>query len=258
MLRRWAICSRSLILCISLYCPFASAQAPARPPIPDELRLNLMIRGTIIALSQANQTGNYSVLRDLGTPGFQMANNPARLAEIFGPLRARKLDLTPIMFFNPKLSAPPSVQDGQVLRMTGVFTTTPEQVSFDLAYQLFADQWMLAGIAVNTTPATDAQKAQTSSLSSLQAPAGSTSQGAEKPAASGEQRGDAKPVRIDLSEPAPLPAKKPKKAKPPREPAPAAQPTNDQPPPKPAASNDDADSSQRTRSSNAGSGWRPE
>ncbi len=201
----------------------AQPAQPAQPAIsPDDPRLLLMVRNAIIALNQANQTGNYSVLRDMGTPNFQMTNNSARLAEAFATLRARKLDISPIMFFNPKFASPPAIQDGQVLRITGVFPTTPEQVNFDLAFQLFSDQWMLAGIAVNV------------------APPGENAQAAAPPASPPPARtaetGDAKPIRIDLSQPAaPAPApppaqpaapKKaaPKKPKPPAQKTAAAQP----------------------------------
>jgi hypothetical protein len=42
----------------------------------------ILIRSTLLALDHANKTGNYTVLRDLGSPGFQ-TNTDARLAEIF-------------------------------------------------------------------------------------------------------------------------------------------------------------------------------
>ena len=202
--------------------PAQSAQ-PAQPTLsPDDPRLILMVRNAIIALNQANLTGNYSVLRDMGTPNFQMTNNSARLAEAFATLRARKLDISPIMFFNPKYASPPGIQDGQILRITGVFPTTPEQVNFDLAFQLFGDQWMLAGIAVNV------------------APPGENAQASASPPARTAETGDAKPIRIDLSQPsAPTPApaqpaapKKaaPKKPKPPAQKTAAAQPAGSPPP----------------------------
>ena len=185
-----------------------------------------MIRNAVIALNQANLTGNYSVLRDLGTPNFQMSNNSARLAESFAALRARKLDISPIMFFNPKFAAPLS-QDGQVLRVTGFFPTTPEQVNFDLAFQLSGEQWMLAAIAVNVTPPGE-------NVQAIASPAFQPARTAET--------GDAKPIRIDLSQPsAPLPTQPaaqkkagPKKPKPPaQKTAAAAQPAA--PPAAPAA-----------------------
>ncbi len=206
----------------------AQSAPPAQPTIsPDDPRLILMVRNAIIALNQANLTGNYSVLREMGTPNFQMTNNSARLAEAFATLRARKLDISPIMFFNPKYASPPGIQDGQILRITGVFPTTPEQVNFDLAFQLFGEQWMLAGIAVNVAP--PGENAQAS------APPAS-------PPARTAETGDAKPIRIDLSQPsAPTPApaqpaapKKsaPKKPKPPAQKTAAAQPAGS---PAPAA-----------------------
>jgi hypothetical protein len=210
----------------------------------DDPRLLLMIRNAIVALNQANLTGNYSVLRDMGTPNFQMTNSSARLAEAFAALRARKIDISPIMFFNPKFASPPSVQDGLVLRVAGVFPTTPEQVNFDLAFQLLGEQWMIAAIAVNVAPPGE----------SLQANAASASQPAH-PA----ETADAKPIRIDLSQlsaPAPPRAAPPKKAaskrpkpqaqktaatQPAASPAPAAAPEQPPaPPPNPAPSSSDA------------------
>jgi len=179
---------------------------------PDDPRLLLMIRNAVIALNQANLTGNYSVLRDLGTPNFQMSNNSARLAESFTALRARKIDISPVMFFNPKFTAPPSMQDGQVLRVTGFFPTTPEQVNFDLAFQLSGEQWTLAAIAVNVAPPGENAQA-------IAAPA-------YQPARTAET-GDTKPIRIDLSQPsAPAGAQPgtPKKAAP-KKPKPPAQKT---------------------------------
>ena len=41
--------------------------------------LAVLIKGTVTALDQANLTGNYSVLRDLGTPVFrEKFDQPAR------------------------------------------------------------------------------------------------------------------------------------------------------------------------------------
>lgn len=193
--------------------PVQAAPGPRAAPIPDQYRLNMMIRSTILALNHANLTGNYTVLRDLGAPGFQVANNAARLAEIFAPMRARKLDLTPILFFNPQLAQPPAVQDERFLRLTGFFATQPEQVNFDLAFQAWAGQWMLAGISVRTAPA-DPQR--TGATSALPSPPAAAAARPASPAATETQQSQGaagagpKPVRIDLSEPAPLPERRPR------------------------------------------------
>jgi hypothetical protein len=160
---------------------------------PDDPRLTLMIRNAVVALNQANLTGNYSVLRDLGTPNFQLTNSSARLAEAFAALRAHKIDISPIMFFNPKFLSAPTMQDGQVLRMTGFFPTTPEQVNFDLAFQLNGEQWMIAAIAVNVGPPGENAQAF-SAPSSL---------------ASATEAVEQKPLRIDLSQAAAPPPARP-------------------------------------------------
>ena len=38
----------------------------------------ILIRSTLLAANHANLTGNYTVLRELGTPDFQQTNNSAR------------------------------------------------------------------------------------------------------------------------------------------------------------------------------------
>jgi hypothetical protein len=103
--------------------------------MPDAYKLNMLIRTTLIALNQANQTGNYSVLRDLGTPQFQAINTDAKLAEIFAALRNRKLDLSPLLFFDPKLIREPAVQSG-LLRLTGYIPTDPERILFDMGNEV--------------------------------------------------------------------------------------------------------------------------
>jgi hypothetical protein len=123
------------------------------PALPDAFKLNLLIRSSIIALNQANQTGNYTVLQDLGAPAFRASNNSVRLAQIFSALRQRQLDLSPVLFFTPKLVAEPQINANGLLRLVGFFPTAPERVNFELIYQQIDGQWRLFGIGVNTSPA---------------------------------------------------------------------------------------------------------
>jgi hypothetical protein len=239
---------------------FAAPQSELAAAVPDDVHVVLMIRNTVLALNQANLTGNYSVLRDMGTPAFQMTNSQARLAEIFASLRARKLDLSPVMVFNPKLLAPAALQDGQVLKLGGFFPTTPEQVHFEVAYQHYAGQWLLAGLAVSVAPPGDGPQASAGPAGQLMQSALETSApqaGAGKPA-------DAKPIRIDLSKPAQ--PKKPaatKKPKPPAQPAQktaAVQPPAEQPAAAPAqapAQAEPAEAKPAEKNTEFGAGWNP-
>jgi hypothetical protein len=136
--------------------------APADTALPDAYKLNMLIRTTLIALSQANQTGNYSVLRDLGTPQFQATNSDARLGEIFAGLRQRNLDFSPIIFFDPKLIRPAAIQPDGMLRLTGYIDTRPQRVLFDMGFELVQKQWRLSAIIVDmNVPAADDKPAAT-------------------------------------------------------------------------------------------------
>src|SRR5215207_1732386 len=71
----------------------------------------ILIRSTLIALDHANWT-NYTVLRDLGAPGFQTANTAARLSEIFANLRAQNVDLSGLAVLEPQLTVLPTAIQG--------------------------------------------------------------------------------------------------------------------------------------------------
>jgi hypothetical protein len=139
----------------------APAPQPAKPSVPPPENQLVMIRTTLIALHQANVTGNYTVLRDLGSPAFQSANSAARLAEIFAHLRSQGIDLAQVVLVLPKLTRPSAVSDASLLRMTGGFDLKPVPVAFDLLFQPVAQQWRLFGISVSAAapqqPAAPAQ-----------------------------------------------------------------------------------------------------
>jgi hypothetical protein len=193
-----------------------AVQAPmqqAAPPgvaMPDEFKLNLLIRSSIIALSQANKTGNYTVLQDLGAPSFRASNDSARLAQIFGHLRSRNLDLSPVLFFTPKLVQQPMINPNGILRLVGFFPTEPERVNFDLYFQLLNGDWRIFGIGVSVTP-----NDQTAALPAQPAPPAPAAQ-EQKPAAaaSAGEPAKAKPRAAAKKETAtPSPKPKPAEAK---------------------------------------------
>jgi hypothetical protein len=121
--------------------------------IPQPIPLNLLIRSTLIALNQANLSGNYTVLRDLGAPAFQRFYDAASLAEKFTPLRKAKIDFTPIFYFHPRLKKQPAIQDGRFLRLVGFMPTVPQHIDFDLAYQNIDGRWLLVAISVGVSQA---------------------------------------------------------------------------------------------------------
>jgi hypothetical protein len=62
--------------------PQQQQQAQQNLPISTEQALYL-IRSTLLTLNDANRSGNYTVLRDLAAPDFQVRNTAADLSQIF-------------------------------------------------------------------------------------------------------------------------------------------------------------------------------
>ena len=104
------------------------------------------------AVDDANKAGNYSVLRDLAAPAFQMQNDSARLAEIFQSLRESKIDLSNALLLAPTFSVPPQMPQPDVLRLQGFFGLRPTAIAFDLYFQWSSDRWKLFGVSIS--PAT--------------------------------------------------------------------------------------------------------
>jgi hypothetical protein len=127
------------------------AETPAQAPKPAQIDRNgvmILIRSSLLALDQANKTGNYTVLRDLGAPGFQ-SNTAAHLGEIFAKLRNDNLDLSGVAVIDPQLSLLPQIEANGLMHMAGFFPSVPTQVNFDLAFAPVNGQWRLFGISVS-------------------------------------------------------------------------------------------------------------
>lgn len=137
----------------------APPAAPQRPQVPDKTRLGILVQSYMVALSQANFTGNFSVLHDMGAPDFQQRNSPAQLAEIFSSLRKGNIDLTPIIVYSPTLSREPDFDANGLLHLNGYYKTEPQRVQFDLVLQPIGGMWRLYGISVGTVPAPTAEGA---------------------------------------------------------------------------------------------------
>jgi hypothetical protein len=145
--------------------PDAEAQAPKQPPPaqkqqpqqqsqapkPAQIDRNgvlILIRETLLALDQANKTGNYTVLRDLGAPDFQ-ANSAAQLAEIFAQQRRDNIDLSGVAVIDPQLTLLPQIEANGMMRMAGFFPSVPTQVNFELLYAPVGGRWRLFGLSVS-------------------------------------------------------------------------------------------------------------
>jgi hypothetical protein len=131
---------------------FASA-APA--PVPAQIDRNgvlILLRTTLLALDDADKTGNYTTFRDLAAPGFAASNTAAKLGEIFAGNRRDGIDLSGVAVLDPQLTVLPEIEPNGMMRMAGFFPSVPKQVNFELLYQPVNGQWRLFGISVNVGP----------------------------------------------------------------------------------------------------------
>jgi hypothetical protein len=174
--------------------PKQSAPAPKQPPQaqapkPAQIDRNgvlILIRQTLLALDQANKTGNYTVLRDLGSPDFQ-ANTAARLAEIFAQQRRDNIDLSGVAVIDPQLTLLPQIEANGMMRMAGFFPSVPTQVNFELAYAPVGGRWRLFALSVSfgqaapTVPQSPAPAAPQASAPAAAAPAKANAPAAPKP-----------------------------------------------------------------------------
>lgn len=145
-----------------------TAPQPSRvgPAQIDRNGVLILIRTVLLALDAANQTGNYTVLRDLGAPGFQSGNTAARLSEIFANLRNQKVDLSGVAVLDPQLTLLPQVEANGLMRMAGFFPSVPTQMNFEFLFAPTGGKWRLFGISVGlgqsgpNAPLNDSEKAQ--------------------------------------------------------------------------------------------------
>jgi hypothetical protein len=133
---------------VSLSPALAQQQPAPKPAQIDRNGVLMLVRSALLALDHANKTGNYTVLRDIGAPGFQ-SNTAARLAEIFAKQRNDKLDLSGVSVIDPQLSLLPQIEANGMMRMAGFFPSVPSQVNFELLFAPVDGQWRLFGLSVS-------------------------------------------------------------------------------------------------------------
>lgn len=136
----------------ALCVPSAAMPQTAPPisaqPVPGDLELAKLIWSTMAMVDHANRSGNYSVLRDTSASGFQINNDPARLAEVFASLRAQRIDLSNALLVVPNYIGAPLLVQPDVFEVRGYFGLRPTAIFFDLYFQWEQGRWKLYGISI--------------------------------------------------------------------------------------------------------------
>lgn len=126
----------------------AGRPAVSSQPVPSELELAKLVWSTMAMVDHANRSGNYSVLRDTSANGFQIQNDPSRLAEIFAPIRQLRVDLSNALIVAPVYTGGPSLLQVDVFRIQGYFALRPTPIYFDFYFQWEQGRWKLFGISI--------------------------------------------------------------------------------------------------------------
>ncbi|WP_116082973.1 hypothetical protein [Tropicimonas sp. IMCC34011] len=114
----------------------------------EESYATALIRDTLAAISQANRTGNYTVLRDIAAPSFAATNDPAALGAFFSNLRSAGPDLLPALALEPEILRFETTPDSRQLRLVGYVPAYPEHISFDLTFEQVQAAWRVNGMSV--------------------------------------------------------------------------------------------------------------
>ena len=139
--------------------PAATHPSPAQPPSPQQTAqqaavtqanadlILTLVRTSLIAVQQADATNNYSVLRQLGSPSFQEANNVDRLSATFAGIRQSSMDLSGAVLLLPQLSNA-ELTNAAMLHVSGTFATKPVPVRFEILFQPIQGHWTIDGILI--------------------------------------------------------------------------------------------------------------
>ena len=126
----------------------AASKARAASNAPNAYELTILVNATLNALNQANQTGNYSVLHDLGAPAFKRLNTGSKLRQIFAGQRARKLDISAVLLYAPVFSKPPKIDKNGYLHLQGHMPTEPFHMNFNLVFEKSGSHWRIMALSV--------------------------------------------------------------------------------------------------------------
>lgn len=120
--------------------------APVKPAQIDKAGLLLLVRSTLHALDLANKSGNYTILREIGSPAFAASNDAARLSQIFKNLRELNLDLSGVLVYEPELTLMPQIDKNGYMKFGGFFPSPISQIKFEMIFAPIDGKWKIFGL----------------------------------------------------------------------------------------------------------------
>jgi hypothetical protein len=122
------------------------ARAENQLPMPQFQEL--LIKGALLTLNDADITGNYAVLHAKLSKPFRDEFSPEKLKDTFKALVDQKADWFMIAGM-PPVSSEAVIDDKGVLRLRGYFDTKPSRLNYDLKFFPSEGQWKPYGMNVD-------------------------------------------------------------------------------------------------------------
>lgn len=152
-LHTFAVC---FVVSLGLAVPVGAKPRQTAPAAPLQIThadaINLA-RSTLMSVHDANLSGNYTVLKDLGSPSFQR-RSANQLSTLFAPLQKRNLDLFAAALAPASWSEPPLIAAGGRLHLKGTFATRPHAVVFDFTFDNVDGAWKHSKLTLGLKPVT--------------------------------------------------------------------------------------------------------
>lgn len=132
-------------------------------PSGEAQQTRFLVRSTLMALDDANRSGNYTVLRDLAGPRFQARNSALRLRQVFEAFREAGVDLSHASMVEPRVDKRVVNDDAGVLAVEGhVPSPAPgsrHQVRYAMEFEPVQGHWRLLTLSVGIEPASRSRRA---------------------------------------------------------------------------------------------------
>ena len=124
----------------------ASAQT-----VPSATLQEILIKTSLLTLSDAVVTGNYTVLHSKLSKPFREQFNAERLRQVFKSFEDQKADFGIIAALPPIGTSETKITDGKLM-LRGYFDTKPSRLTYELDYILSEGEWRLVNINVRAKP----------------------------------------------------------------------------------------------------------
>lgn len=131
----------------------------AQKPAPPEKEIRALVSGAFARIGEAVRSNSYDALFDSLAPAAKNLTSPTRLQRRLQPLAQAGMPLEGLEKMEAHFDAPPALDLGNLLTVTGTFPTTPDRVHFSLKFSYELPNWKLADISIKPLPAEQAAQA---------------------------------------------------------------------------------------------------